>query len=69
MTPTTFDGFNALYKPMPDGPQADMPAKRDGKTVVTRWLPTHEEIQKMSRGGAVELTIYGGLPPLTMRVV
>lgn len=69
MQPTTFDGFNAVYKPIKDGPQEDLPAKRDGKSVVTRWLPTHEEIQRLSRGGAIELTVHGGQPPVELRVV
>ncbi|MGB3042426.1 MAG: hypothetical protein WBB98_04500 [Xanthobacteraceae bacterium] len=69
MQPTKFDGFNSLYRPTAEGLQEDLPAKRTDKTVVTRWLPTAEEIQRMSRGGAVELTIFGGQPPVAMRVV
>ena len=69
MTPTKFDGFNAVYKGTAELPCEDLPAKRNGKTVVTRWLPTAEELQRMARGGVVELTIYGGQPPVAMRVV
>ena len=69
MTPIKFDGFNALYKPTTDGPQVDMPAKRDGKIVVTRWLPSPDELQCLAHGGAVELTVFGGLPPVDIRVV
>jgi hypothetical protein len=69
MTPTTFDGFNSIYKGTAEFPCEDLPAKRDGKTVVTRWLPSAEELQRMARGGAVELTIFGGQPPVAMRVV
>lgn len=69
MTPIKFDGFNAVYKPTTDGPQIDLPALRDGKTVVTRWLPSSDEIQRLAHGGAVELTVFGGLPPVAVGVV
>lgn len=69
MTPQKFDGFNAIYKGTAELPCEDLPAKRDGKTVITRWRPSAEEIQKMARGASVELTIFGGQPPVAMRVV
>ncbi len=69
MTPTKFDGFNAVYRGTAELPCEDLPAKRTGGAVTTRWLPTAEEIQRMARGGAVELTIFGGQPPVAMRVV
>ena len=69
MTPTSFDGFNAIYKPHEGGPQRDLPAMRDGDVVVTRWLPTAAELQALYNGGAIELKIYGGQPPVELGVV
>lgn len=69
MTPLKFDGFNAVYRPVDGGPQMDLPAKRDGDVVVTRWQPTHEELQVLYSGGAVELKVYGGQPAVEVGVV
>lgn len=69
MTPQTFEGFNAVYKPVDGGPQRDLPAKRDGEAVITRWRPTAEELQALYNGGSVELKVYGGQPAVELGVV
>lgn len=69
MIPLKFDGFNAVYKPTATGPQRNLPARRDGDVVVTRWQPTHEELQALYNGAAIELKIYGGQPAVEVGVV
>jgi hypothetical protein len=69
MIPLKFDGFNAVYRPVEGGPQRDLPAKRDGNVVVTRWQPSYEELQVLYNGGCVELTVHGGQPVVELGVV
>lgn len=75
MTPIHFDGITAIYKAPEDwdaksnGPCADLPVLRTKDTATSRWKPTHEEIQRLARGAAVELTIHGGQPAVALRVV
>jgi len=69
MTPFKFDGFNAVYRGTAELPCEDLPAKRTDKAVVTQWRPTRDELQTLCNGGSVELTVFGGQPPVAMRVV
>lgn len=75
LTPIHFDGITAIYKAPADwdakanGPCDDLPVLRTDDAAISRWLPTHSEIQRLSRGGAIELTIHGGQPAVALRVV
>jgi hypothetical protein len=75
MNPVYFDEVTCVYKAPKDwdskanGPCDDLPVLRTADAAISRWLPTHAEIQRLSRGGAIELTIHGGQPAVALRVV
>lgn len=39
------------------------------QTVSSVWVPTDEERRAIAAGQNIELTIYGGQPPVSMRIV
>lgn len=68
MIPIHFEGVTAIYKGN-DLQPGDLPVLRTSDTATSRWQPTHAEIQRLSRGGSVELVIHGGQPAVALRVV
>lgn len=68
MTPLKFDGFNRVYKKNELQPD-DIPAKREGSTVTSRWWPSNHELIALQEGGSIELTIHGGQPAVALRVI
>lgn len=75
MQPIHFPEINTIYKSPADwpaathGPCADLPVQRTADFAISRWKPSHAELQVLNDGGAVEIAIAGGQPAIAVGVV
>lgn len=74
MIPDNFEQQNTTFKSPPEMPESCQDIKAflgqamggvfDGAQIcVTAWKPDAAELARLNQGGAVFLTVIGGLPP------
>ena len=71
MIPTRIEGAtHILGKPAGmDDPCGRLHVRNEGPYWISRWQPLPDELQMLIEGGSVELSVYGGQPPVSLIAV